>query len=304
MLMADIALRFHKDPLVLSAPIDALLARQGVDDPASQREFMDLIEPESVLEVQKLDHMVGAQCMVTNTYDITRARLAHSRFDEQSAEIARASVDILRELRPQHIIASIGPTRLPIDPDSRASLKQNRDQYARAAQDFGDGIDAFLLDGMVSLVDLKCALAGVRKVSTLPVFASVNLDADGKMVGRETAWAEAVAVMADLEADVIGFSTAAAPDTVLPLVEQAAKMVDLPILVQLQVGEHDPRDVNPGFRPVEITPDNPYRTSDAIFDAAGELLAAGVQFLRAVGQATPSYTGALVIAGDGRDCVR
>jgi 5-methyltetrahydrofolate--homocysteine methyltransferase len=62
--------------------------------------------------------------------------------------------------------------------------------------------------------------------------------------------------------------------------------------------------VNPGFRPVEITPENPYRTPDALFDAARAFLDAGAQFLRAVGHATPSYTGALVIAGDGRDCVR
>jgi len=29
--MPDIELRFHKDMLVLSAPIDAALARQGID---------------------------------------------------------------------------------------------------------------------------------------------------------------------------------------------------------------------------------------------------------------------------------
>lgn len=301
--MADLALRFHKDPLVLSAPIDELLARQGIDA-AAEREFLDLLEPETVFELQKLDHMMGAQCLVTNTCDITHARLAHKRFEEQSAEIAQASVDILKDLQPQHIIASIGPTLLPIDPESRASLKQNRDQYARAAQDFGDGIDAFLLDGMVSLVDLKCALMGVRKVSSLPILASVNVDEQGKLLGRSTTLEEAIATMADLQADVVGFSTAAKLDVVLDLVKRAVAATDLPLLVQLQVGEHDARDVNPGFRPVEITDDNPYRTPDAIFDAAQALLPAGVQFLRAVGHATPSYTGALVIAGDGRDCVR
>lgn len=301
--MADIALRFHKDPLVLSAPIDEQMARQQVDA-AAEREFLDLLDPEMVFEAQRFDHIAGAQCLVTNTYDITRARLVHKRFEEQQVEIAQASVQILEQLKPQHIIASIGPTKLPIDPESRSSLKQNRDQYADAARAFGGRIDAFLLDGMVSLVDLKCALMGLRKETDLPVFASVNLDADGKMAGRETTWEEALAVMADLQADVVGFRTAAPLRQVLPLVQRAAEFVDLPLLVQLEVGEHDPRDVNPGFRPVEVTDDNPYRTPDALFDAAMALLAAGVQFLRAVGHATPSYTGALVIAGDGRDCVR
>lgn len=302
--MADIALRFHKDPLVLSAPIDELLARQGVDDAPAQREFMDLVEPESVLELQKLDQMVGAQCLVTNTRGITRARLAHQRFEDQSAEIARAAVGILRDLRPQHIIASIGPALLPIDPESRASLRQSRDQYARAVEDFGPDIDAILLDGLTSLVDLKCALTGARKVCDLPVMASVDLDAAGRIAGRETPWDQALAVMAEFGADVVGFSSAAPVELLLPLVERAAQAYALPILVQLQVGPHGARDVNPGFRPVEPTPENPYRTPDATFDAGVALLAAGAQFLRAVGHATPSYTGALVIAGDGRDCVR
>lgn len=301
--MADLALRFHRDPLVLSAPIDELLARQDVDASA-EREFLDLLEPETVFELQKLDHMVGAQCMVTNTYDITQARLAHKRFENQSAEIASSSVRLLKQLQPQHIIASIGPTLLPIDPDSRASLKQNRDQYARAAQDFGEGIDAFLLDGMASITDLKCALMGVRMVSDLPILASVNVEEDGTLRGRDTSLEEAIAAMVDLQASVVGFSAKAKLSSVLALVKRAVAATELPLLVQLEVGEHDERDVNPGFRPVELTDENPYRTSDALFDAANALLPAGVQFLRAVGHATPSYTGALVIATDGRTCAR
>lgn len=301
--MADLALRFHKDPLVLSAPIDATLARQGIDA-AAERSFLDLLEPETVFEAQKLDHMMGAQCLVTNTDGITRSRLAHERFDEQSAEIAQASVDILRGLQPQHIIACIGPAGLPIDPESRASLKQSRDQYAQAVRDFGDGVDAFLLNGMTSLTDLKCALMGARLATDLPVFASVDVEDDGRIAGRSTSWEETLAVMADLGADVVGFQTGAPLPQVLDLVRRAVAATELPLLVQLKVGEHDQRDVNPGFLPVEVGDDNPYRTPDALFDAALALLAAGVQFLRATGHATASYTGALVIAGDGRDCVR
>ena len=45
--MPDIALRFHKDMLVLSAPLAAVLARQGVDV-ARDLEYLNLIEPEAV----------------------------------------------------------------------------------------------------------------------------------------------------------------------------------------------------------------------------------------------------------------
>ena len=44
--------------------------------------------------------------------------------------------------------------------------------------------------------------------------------------------------------------------------------------------------------------------ADALADAALKLRAAGAQFLRACGEATPAYTGALAVAAMGRDCLR
>ena len=58
--MPDIELRFDKDMLVLSAPIDAVLARQGIDS-ARDRQYLNLMEPDVVqdalnLEVRSPDH--------------------------------------------------------------------------------------------------------------------------------------------------------------------------------------------------------------------------------------------------------
>lgn len=302
--MADIELRFHKDVLVLSAPLDATLACQGIDA-IQDREFLDLLEPETLFEAAKLDALVGVQCQVTNTDGITRARLSHRRFEEQSGDIARASLDIVNGLNPQHTIAQIGPTLLPIDPESKASLKQSRDQYAQAVRDFGEnGFDAILLNGMVSLIDLKCALMGARMVTDKPVMASVDVDAQGNLVGRNQSFAEAIAIMNDLGADVVGLTSAAPLAALIPQVEAAAAATDKPLLVQIAVGEHTERDLNPGFRPVVLSEDNPYRTPDALLEAAVRLVGAGAQFLRAAGSATASYSGALVIATEGLDCVR
>lgn len=302
--MPDIEMRFHKDVLVLSAPPDATLRRYQAD-PELDREFFNLLEPETLTDIMKFEQVAGAQCLVTDTDGITHARLAHQRLEEQSAAIAQAALSIAGELSPQHVIAQIGPANLPIDPSSRTSLKQSRNQYAQAARDFGeDGFDAFLLDGMTSIADLKCALMGVRMVTDKPIMAAVPVDRSGKVLGRSETFADAVAVMADLQADVVGLTTAAPVEIAVDLVSQAAGICALPILVQLAVGEHDAHDVNPGFRPVILTPDNPYRTTDAVFEAVPPLVAAGAQFLRCVGQATASYTGALAIASMGMDAAR
>ena len=175
--MADIELRFHRDMLVLSAPIDAMLARQGIDV-ARDRQYLNLMEPDVVRDALRLELAAGAHCLVTPTEDITRARLAHVNMDGDAARLAQAALDIAGELRPQHVLAEIGPCGLPLDPSSKASLNENRAQYADAARAFGDGpLDAFFLNGFTNIADLKCALMGVAQVSGKPVFASVTVGA-------------------------------------------------------------------------------------------------------------------------------
>ena len=177
--MADIELRFNRDMLVLSAPIDATLARQGIDS-ERDRQYLNAMEPDVVRDALRLELIAGAQCLVTTTQDITRARLAHLNMDHDVPRLAQAALAIATELKPQHILVEIGPCGLPLDPSSKASLNENRSQYADAARAFVEAapstpFDAFFLNGFASIPDLKCALMGVAQVSGKPVFASVSV---------------------------------------------------------------------------------------------------------------------------------
>ena len=76
--MPDIQLRFHHDMLVLSAPVDVTLSRQGINA-ARDRQYLNLMEPDVVTDAMRLEGIAGAQCLVAPTEDITNARLAHAR---------------------------------------------------------------------------------------------------------------------------------------------------------------------------------------------------------------------------------
>ena len=65
-----------------------------------------------------------------------------------------------------------------------------------------------------------------------------------------------------------------------------ARGADLCLAATLQVFQRDAKQQGP-------TAENPYYSPDTMMPAALELRAAGVQFLRAAGQATPAYTGVL-----------
>ena len=282
--MPDIAMRFHKDMLVLSAPIHTALEKQGIDINLD-REFISVIEPEAVRNAYRLESLAGAQCLVTNTEGITQIRLARINMEDRDAELATAALAIVKSLKPQHIFAAIGPTHLPLDASSAASLKQNRDQYSWAARAFGkDSHDAFLLDGMTDSVDMKCALVGVKKESTLPVFTILEVD---NIINGNIELGGACSMMDEYGADVVGFATSADIERVLAIVDVARRVTDRPLLVQLNV----------------LGRTGAYAVPDVMYDAALRLRNAGVQFLRAGGRVTPAYTAMLVAATSNTDVV-
>lgn len=291
--MPDIALRFNKDMLTLSTPVQNALARQGVDVDADL-EYQLLMEPEAIVDALRLEAAVGAQCLVVPTEGITAARLSHKRMEGKAHDLVHAACVCANEVKPQHVIAAIGPSGLPIDPSSKASLNENRAQYADAARAFqSETFDAFLLDGFTRKEDLMCALMGLAQVGDTPVLASVVVDSDG-VTPRGDTIEDMCALMQEYGASVIGFSTSAAPAVAAKLVRRAASACNLPILVQLGV-----REVNP--RQFEATDQNPYYRPDEMVTAAAHLHAAGAQFIRAIGAATPSYTGAIAATTGGLD---
>ncbi len=311
--MPDISLRFNQDMLVLSTPVEASLARQGVSV-EENREFFSLIEAEILQDFYHLQQVAGVQCLVSNTAGITRARLRHHHLDERDEELALASLRILASMKPQHSLIEIGPCGLPLDPSSTTSLRQSRDEYARAASIFGiEGYDAFFLNDMRDTVDMKCALMGLRKVSDKPIFASLNLSgleeslaASGEpnqgAVSLEASndsfkkisdtLSAAFAMMEEYGADVLGFASSASLDQVLSYLEPCKQASDLPFLVQLDVRQESGK----AFQSKE-----PYGHPDTMIEAAEQLRDAGVQFLRAVGEASPAYAGALALTVLGQD---
>ncbi len=294
--MADIDLRFHKDVLVLSAPVVSDLEQSGFNV-ARDFEFLLLIEPDTFEDIYRLESIAGAQCFVTSTATITPARLMHVGMEDRAQDLVHKALDVVKTFNPQHILGEIGPCGLPLDGTSQASLKENFDQYARAGRLFEhENFDAFFLNGFITCTDLKCALMGLRQVSDRPIFASVNVQNDGMLVtGRETL-EQAFDVMNEYGAQVGGFATAAPQNEAVLLAQRAAMCSNLALLVQLEVHKEDPKNRIPRFQE-----ESPYDSPDSMMDAADALCAAGVQFLRAIGDATPAYTGALVAATMGRD---
>ena len=139
------------------------------------------------------------------------------------------------------------------------------------------------MNGFTTADDLKCALMGLRKVTDAPIIASVDVQGDGVLTSGRGTWREAVEVMVEYGAAVAGFSTLAAPSQARSLADTARETLEA-------------RGAD-----LCLAATNPYYSPDTMMPAALELRAAGVQFLRAAGQATPAYTGVLAATVAGLD---
>lgn len=295
--MADIDLRFHKDMLVLSSPVRHELATLGID---SERDldYTATFEPEPLRDALRMNMLGGVPVLVAPLEGLTPARLAHQSNEEHASALASQVVAIAKKLKPQHLLLEIGPCGLPLDPDSKASLNENKDQYARAARACeGLEFDAFFLNGFENATDLTCALMGVKQVSDALIVAALTVDEEGRALKGGASLEEAVAMMGEYGASVVGFATKAGPLAVVDLAKRAVSATDRPVLVELIVGPREDHLLSPN-------PENPYSNPDALVTVASQLRNAGVQFLRAEGEATPSYAASLVVAVDGLDVNR
>jgi len=287
--MPDIELRFNRDMLVLTSPLHTALA--SWDLKPDEATMYCVTEPEAVEHAMRLQSLSGAACFVLPTKDITQARLAHLRLADQASEIVQAAFTLAKPFRPQHLIAEIGATGLPIDETSQTSLKANRDQYANAVELFEDKLDAYLFTGLASIADLRCALMGARKKTALPIFASLAVDEQGRILGREESIDDAIEVAEDYEADVLGLSLELDDYHMLHVLERVASRTTLPILVQL-----------PLYRDGALV--NYMDHPDSLMQLALSLRSAGAQFLQACGEASSLHAGALVAATEGLDALR
>lgn len=282
--------------LVLTSPVDASLARQGTNF-EDDFEMLMVVEPETLEDAYRSQMTTQAQCLVAQTANLLPSRLLHKNLEKRLPELVRISLEMATAQKAQHVLVELGPTGLPLDPSSKASLMEHRDQYVRAAREFEHyPFDAYLLNDFTDVDALKCALMGLRKASDRPVFASVNANAEGVLGNGRHTLQEAVAVMQEFGASVAGVQTPCAPAAAAHLARGMASACSLPLMVQLQVGQRNAKQLNP-------TDENPYYRPETLFDAIPHLRSAGVQFLRATGNATPAYAAALAAVLVGLDVI-
>jgi 5-methyltetrahydrofolate--homocysteine methyltransferase len=282
--------------LVLSTGFARIFEAQGFDL-KSEEAYVDLCEPELIEQAYQMEKMIDTPCLCTATECITNARLAHEKFEGRGAEIAQGAWEMVNSFTPQHSLAVVGPTGLPLDESSASSLKASRKQYQDAVKVLIEyPFDAIYFSGFTNGYDAQCALIAARAIYDGPIFLSYELTDEATLPSASHSFEDAVRLADEYGADVIGFTSGARLEKLEGVVAILREATAKPIVVELVVRELIERALNPDA-------DNPYYSPDTMVEAALKLHAWGVQFVRASGMASPAYTGALVATLSGLDVV-
>ena len=207
-----------------------------------------LTRPELVGAIHESYLTAGADVVETDTFTASRLKLDEYGLGERTREINLRAASLAREAcdalstpeRPRFVAGSMGPTGMLIsssDPSlSNITYEQLRDLYAEQARALVDGgADLLLLETMQDLLELKAAIAGIRRefasgMRRVPIQAQPTLITEGRML-LGTDIRAICATLDALHVDIVGLNCSTGPsqmrDSIRYLCENARCFVSV-----------------------------------------------------------------------------
>lgn len=301
--MADIEVRMKTQVVIVQGAMGTMLGSMGFDGCLP---FLNLTEPETVEDLHRRYRDAGADCAVTNTFLATPDRLEEYGLADHMAKINEVGVRLAKRAGFPHVLGAIGPCLVEVEPGAAlAVLKARRlnateamtaegaapsyaaavEQYAAQATALASaGPDALLVESFVRLDDALAAIDGVRRVTDLPVIATMALTADCLVDPADAAQA-----LVEMGACAVGCNCMDV-DATLAALASMRPAVAVPLVARPSAGN-----------PVEnaggglIWPLGP----DGFAEAAVEELRTGATVLGSCCGSTPACTGAIYAAVGG-----
>ena len=214
--------------LVLDGALGSELIARGIAPGAVAD--ANLAHPDLVLDLHRAYLLAGAQALTTNTFALNRFRFPDR---ERLLRLLTAGAQLARQAAAgsqAFVLGSIGPLGPVVGAElDVAAASDAVAELALALQDAQ--VDGFVLETMPSTVEAAAALAGIRRVSRLPVLVSRTVERpDDAELG------EFARAMEDGGAAAIGVNCVSGPRALRPVVATLARATRLPVLARPNAG--------------------------------------------------------------------
>ena len=238
--------------------------------PGESPEDWNVERPDDIVALHRAAVAAGAQIIYTNTFGANplKYRGRHALKDVICGALACA-----RQAAAEKVALDIGPTGRLLKPAGDLAFDEAVASFRETigiALSSATPPDLIVIETMSDVRELKAAVLAAKECGDLPVYATVSLGADGRLLTGASV--ECVATLLEsLGVDAYGFNCGLGPVEMLPFVERIAKVSTKPVIAKPNAGL--PKVVD-GRTVFEVGPDE-FAVGVARLVAAGATIVGG-----------------------------
>ena len=149
-------------------------------------ETWNIDHPEKVIDIHQKYIDAGSDVILTNSFGGTAFRLKLHKLENQVFEINKAAAMVAREAadasdRTVIVAGSMGPSGELLEPMGDMTPETAATAFAAQAEGLAaGGADILWIETMSSLEEVEAAIIGARRVTDLPITATLSFDTAGR----------------------------------------------------------------------------------------------------------------------------
>ncbi|MGB5823987.1 MAG: homocysteine S-methyltransferase family protein [Proteocatella sp.] len=245
----DIREYIKNNILVFDGAMGTRLQQKGLM-PGDLPECLNLTHPDIILEIHKEYVAAGADVITTNTFQACELKLENSGYSVE--EIVSSGIQLAKKSGARYVALDMGPTGQLLEPLGTLKFDQAYELFKRQViAAAASGADLILIETMSDLYETKAAILAAKENSTLPVFATLTYQPDGRtFTGTDPI--TGTITLQSLGVDALGVNCSMSPDELIPIVDTILEYSKIPVIVQANAGLPEIKDETPVY---SITPE-------------------------------------------------
>jgi homocysteine S-methyltransferase len=182
-------------------------------------------QPELVAQIHEEYGRAGADVITTHTFGANRMRLAAHGLADRVIDFNRQAVRLARHVRERSerdflLAGNVGPVGKQVLWDEEAERAEVRAAFAEQIGALADaGVDLLLFETFTDLVELEVAVAVAKRITNLPVVASMSYDEAGYTLSKHKAGAVTTRLLS-AGAEVVGANCSVGPAQMLETLKE------------------------------------------------------------------------------------
>ena len=227
--------------VILDGAMGTMLQTYGLG-PGERPELFAMKNPDAVEDIQRNYVKAGSGVLYSNTFGANRRKLDGTGYSVP--RVIETNMGIARRAAASGsgvlVALDIGPIGEMMEPMGTLSFDDAYDIFREMVMSGQRaGADLIVFETFTDLQEARAAVLAAKENTSLPVWATMSFEKDGRTFTGTTVPCMAV-TLGGLGVDALGINCSLGPDEILPMIGEMRQWTDLPLIAKPNAGLPDP----------------------------------------------------------------